>query len=351
MKEKAPKDYSQRAIQRLLETITRGFQTSDRARAKDLQDMSKDLSSQIQSVEKKASKALQQSSPQGIRGQSHLPIPENLTVYKLGGIGFAMVDAFKQKDYRHVDFRGYEFYGSCNSGFNPTSENYSQTGTHSGDGPADAFIKTDTFVLEGALTGKTIQNTTDGTEGTIGIRWPASPYYRRAVSGVTFDTGDGFRIKNYPDNKLFSLGSLAFFTKPPLIDFHVIARTFGKGHTYSSFTDEVSSSNVGHTLNTPTIVLPKCVACGGNGTEEDPYTEMELDHEDWIGKPWCPTHGALDWYDANNDSTAMLGTMEINHRKAFGVEKCDFVFIYQYEGEKGVRFECALGSTDKDPDE
>jgi hypothetical protein len=47
----------------------------------------------------------------------------------------------------------------------------------------------------------------------------------------------------------------------------------------------------------------------------------------------------------------MLGTMQVNHRKLFGVEKCDIVYWFQYTGDKGVRFETALGSDEKDPDE
>jgi hypothetical protein len=83
----------------------------------------------------------------------------------------------------------------------------------------------------------TLENVTQGTSGTINANSYVSAN-RIYVSGVTWNTGDVWRIKNYPSNRMYSLGPFAMIVKTfktSGLEFYVKARTVGAGKSYSDY--------------------------------------------------------------------------------------------------------------------
>lgn len=102
-------------LQRLFEDVYQKVQRGELSREAAIADLNSQLAAlrdRITGVE---------SSQRGvITGGRVLPVPENLTVSKIGFFGVASVTAFRLRDYPAL--RGYEFYGSATTGFTPDDD-------------------------------------------------------------------------------------------------------------------------------------------------------------------------------------------------------------------------------------
>lgn len=323
--EKVPKDYDQSKFQKLIDRITQVAQQGNKKVSDAVRDLSSSIDTKISSLEKKLGKRIDEAT--GDTPQLGLPVPQNLYVYEAGAFGFAFVNPFKVWKYRwHI--RGYEFYGSPNSGFTPQEDPYSQSGTHYGLNGVnylnteDSITPSNTFVLSSGLIGKTIDNVTSGESGTVlsyGLSYPKFRIYARKsdLSYLTWNNGDIWRISEYPSNRLFSIGSQAIFFKR-LGNFYVRARTLGWGHAYSAFTDEVASEGISSTDELPQVVIVSPVhSCG-----ETCIMGTQADSENW-GRPYCPTHGWVPWDEI------ISGTRELEHFVFFGVEFCSIELVWE----------------------
>lgn len=366
--ENLPYKYSKKAIQRIIELIEQRRAKDKKSQQKALRDMSKELSTKITDEGKRLERKIEGDEP---RIPVKIPAPQNLVVWELFGF-FVLISVNPFSFWKYLGtIKGYEFFGSLNDGFDPKLDDYSQTGIHRGLVPDDPWLYTyssdddDNFKLDSRVVKLLesqrllIQNITKGTEGTIrslGTFYPNNIYKLNAKdsdnNNITWNPGDGWRIKNYPSNKLWSIGSLAFAIKPFFPTYYAIARTVGRGHSYSQFTSQVPSREPSElvVLPTPTIRLPKHVKCGAGVDDAD--LECELDHKgdwlgkyyDWDGKPWCPTHGPLNWEDANKRATTYDGSMQIAHYDKFGVEWCDIEIWWDYEDKENIFFDVAIGT-------
>jgi len=191
-----------------------------------------------------------------------LPVPEDLKVKTILGMIICSVKPLSFFKYLVAGVKGYEFYGSYNSTFKPEADDYIQTGTHCGTDSSD-FLWTNmsseadpaatgtTFVFDPrvvrvlAANQLTLENLTQGTSGTLSFT-PMSymtAYKLRVVDSVNggflqWDTNDRWRIKEYPANRLLSIGPWAMFIKTfktIFLDFYVKARTVGRGNSFSEF--------------------------------------------------------------------------------------------------------------------
>jgi len=309
MFEKFPKEYSQSKIQKIIERIMGEGKSGDKA----LTDLSEELKSEIANVEKKLSKKIAQKG-QGAPSIPHfLPPPKDLNVLGIATFGIASCMPYFKWKYK-LKIRGYEFYGSHNTGFSPQTEPYTQTGTHytptawtllHKDEPCtylntkDATDSSNTFYLEGVLNGLTLENVDEGTSGEISgfsrnLPLTRNAPFRLTVDGVTWNDGDTWRIKKYPSNKLFNMGPLAVFPKYPLKTFYVRARTEGAGHSYSSFTDEVDSTYRGEVDDVTGLTVVK---------DGDVYTSLGHCYQDAL----------VTWDDAEDEEE--IGFYDIRHWK------------------------------------
>ena len=273
--EKVPEEYSQRKLQNIIDRIFQkiGKATGDQSKA--LQDTSQQLKSQISSTEERLTVKIESKGDRPVVPFT-LPIPQGLKVVAIGVFGIAMVNPFIRWFFPGKIW-GFEFFGSCNTGFSARAreDDYNFTGFHTGSN-GDNYLDSN-LVLEGVLVGKEILNLTQKTSGTIVWRGGLRPNYRvysMAEGGgwLYWDTNDQFMIKNYTRNKLFSIGPFAFFLKPPLLHFYVKARTEGVGGNYSQFTDEVSTAGADEDIPKPEI---------------DPDESKEIAHYNLMGVEWC----------------------------------------------------------------
>ena len=341
--EKLPKDYSPGVIQKILERLKMSVTTSDQKRAQQLYDSSQEMRQQLIDLEKKLTEKI--STKDGERTPTHvsLPVPQNLKALEFGTWGWAVVDPFMRWKYIGK-ITGYEFYGSQNTGvgenpqFTPQAAPYLQVGYHRGEGPNDIYLNTEhptdaslSFILDTRLVQPTLdvqqypdneengiyyklvlKNTTQGTSGPIAVLAYnlLNRKYQIKATGVTWNEDDRWVIKNYPQNRLFSVGAFSVYNKFAG-NFYVVARSIGKGNAASKFTSEEVSTGLTSTskdLSTPTLVYP--VHSDGE----------ECDLGD--GRPVHPTLGIVPWTDI------VAGTRETDHLNFFGYEWCNVEIVY-----------------------
>lgn len=356
--EKLPKDYDQSTIQKIVEGIKRSIGISSKKSAQDLFDTSQEIKDSITKLAKKVANLASEGGEQG--QNTYVPAPEDLTVFSFGTWGFATVNPFLRWKYRGK-IVGYEFYGTMNvddnDDFEPHIEDYVQKGTHVGYNGSllgqglgtvaspNSYLNTTPHILDRrvvkAIASKRLilENVTTGEWGYIGGYF-AVPFLTALVNPNSYKlfasrptdpddltsapivlewrNGDTWRIKDYPNQQLFSIGALAIFYKR-VGDIYVKVRTVGKGHSYSNFTEAVSSS-AQEVADTPVIVMPvhgiepsTGLRCGRSCTlaEADDY------------KPRCPVHDIVEWSEIES------GTRETDHFSFFGFEACNVEFVYE----------------------
>lgn len=341
--EKLPKDYDPASLQKVIERLGMTISGVDRKRSQELYDTSQELKEAIADLEKKITEKINTLGGERAPVHAILPVPQKLKVYEYGLWGWAKVDPFLRWKYIGK-IQGYEFYGSQNEDFIPQPDPYVQTGYHYGTGPNDTYLNTEdptgdgTFVLDTRLVQPTtdlqtypdgyeltLENVTQETSGTIilGAYHPQFRYkpYRIRVAGVKWNNGDKWRIENYPQNKLFSVGGFSTFRKWRG-NFWVKARTIGKGNAMSDFTDAERSTGLTSSfdLSTPTIVQP---------IHSDGQTCPLVD-----GYPKHPTLGKLMKSDGSADwSDIVAGTRETDHYHFFGFDWCNVEIVYNTVAE------------------
>lgn len=156
------------------------------------------------------------------------------------------------------------------------------------------------------------------------LAYGIKPKYMVKADGVTWNNGDSWRIYKYPQNKLFSIGAFCTFTKR-LGNFYVKARSVGKGHSFSDFTEAVLSEGISSTaeLETVRIVFPIHALGDIDGPDG---VECEMIG----GIPSCPNHGLIVDDAGNVDwSQISAGTREIAHYDVFGYERSVIELVYE----------------------
>jgi len=350
--EKFPKDYESSVLQRIYERLRQSISKAEKKARDDLRDRTEQIYSSMRKLEKGMLKKISESRRDGIGVPTNIPAPVELAVYELGIWGLAHVSPFLRWKYIG-QIKGYEFYGSSNSGFTPHDSAYTQSGIHYGSDSSlylytkDASDSTNDFVLDYRLIGKTIENVTQGTSGQITSFRALSPKYglfavdEDGYGAITWDTGDRWRITQYPANKLFNIGSLSVFPKR-LGNFYVKARTVGGGYNYSDFTTETQSIGWSSTvvLDTPQIVYP-IHRCGAT------CTIVAKGSSDW-GRPYCPTCSCVVPWSEITD-----GTREVDHFLFFGIEWCNIEFVWQAieTEQRGVWYDTRRGVTETEDTE
>jgi len=335
--EKFPEDYKPSIIQRIFERISNTVEQNKKDSDQNLFDTTVELKDQLKQTEEKLTEKIDAESGDQPSKPITLPPPQTLTVYDLGLWGFALVDPFfRWKFWGKI--RGYEFFGSPNLGFTVEAERYTQYGNHFGNGTLllpDVYLNTkdpetdpdlnETFILDhrllwpspdGLFEKLIIENLTQGTSGEIQAYSLLTPRYAIRATGVTWVEGDEWRIKNYPQNRLFNVGSFCIFPKR-LGNFYVKARCVGRGLNYSDFTAETDSSGIAGDADIapPTFVYP-VHSCGET-------CDIKLDGAD-RGLPICPVHGLVyDWKEI------VEGTRETDHIYFFGLEWCNVEVVYR----------------------
>lgn len=329
MSEKVPQEYEPSIIQRIVDRITQSIDRNKQTQDKQLYDTSVELKDSINSTEERLSGRLNSATGgEQPKTPTIVPPPENLRVFEFGTFGFAYVDPFTRWKYPFT-IRNYEFFGDMNDGFDIHEEAYTQKGVHFG-GNGESYLDTedpldvDSFILNKELVGfgreYTLENVTKGTSGTISSYGLARPKYLIRAPGVTWDNGDIWRIKNYPKNKMFNIGSLCIFSKR-IGNFYVKARTVGKGYSYSSFTEQVSSEGTTSSseIDAPTIVPPIHNCQAYDPSLENRYCTLEAAYN---YRPRCPDHGVVPWTEI------IGGSRETDHFAVFGVEVCNVELVY-----------------------
>lgn len=337
--EKAPKDYSPGKFQKIIEYLDGKISRTERKSSDEYKDLSQDLETKISGVEKRLTEKIEGQGEMGLPA-STLPRPQNLEVWEAGLFGWAWCDPFYPWKY-FGKVQGYEFYGSPNDGFEPHRDPYTQSGTHYGTNGSiylnteDAVTPSNSFTLAVGLVGKEITNVTSGVSGTVKAYNLSHLRYQIRCedalgNNITWNTGDTWRIYQYPANRLFSIGSQAIYVKRPGT-YYVRARTRGRGHSYSEYTDQATSSGLTSGLDVPTIV-PPIHNCGKECTIDAKGTTT------W-GQPRCPTHGIVPWTEITE------GTREIEHYVFFGVEWCNVEVVWEAidTEKKGVWYDVRRG--------
>lgn len=327
--EKLPPDYDQGVIQKVIERLKASIGLADKEQTQARIDTTEEINDRISKLEEKV--AEETGTQTGDQQISMIPPPQNLTVYEFGNWGFAHVDPdFLYKWIGKIT--GYEFYGDMNTGFDYNKEPYSESGStrkHFGtDGTTWLLTEDesgpDSFILDRRLVNLvnplTIQNLTQGTEGTIIAYALLKPKYSINTT-ISWNNGDLWRIKQYPQNKLFNIGSLCIYYKR-FGNFYVRARSVGRGHSYSQFTEETASTGLTSTeeIAAPTFVYPVhgCYLIDG-GTVTRTCTLDSAD--DYV--PRCPEHGLVhDWEEI------VAGTRQTEHQSLFGFEWCNVEVVF-----------------------
>lgn len=350
--EKLPKEYNQSIVQRVIEGLKSTITSSSKKAAQDLFDTSKEIKDSIKKLSDKISDM--DGEPGEQQQATYVPPPEDLTVYEFGTWGFATVNPFMKWKYRGKII-GYEFYGTMNVDsnydFEPHESDYVQKGVHfayngtilgqgNGISTPNTYLNTldpsgtNTHILDRrlvkALASKRLilENTKTGKQGYIGgdvaiadLFANPSMYRLRASTTsdgiVTWTDGDTWRIRNYPSQSLFTIGSLAIFYKRTG-NIYVKARTIGKGHSYSNYTASTASTGISstETVPAPTIVMP-VHQCAPGVTRTCTLAQAD----DY--KPRCPVCGIVEW------SSIVSGTREVDHFSFFGIEACNVEFVWE----------------------
>jgi len=261
--EKLPKDYSQGKIQKVIEYLENKVARTEKKATRAYQDLSEEFTEKLSAAERKLTDKITGKDEIG-KPPRTIPVPQDLTVKGRNLFVFCSVKPFTFWKYFVAGIRGYEFYGSYNQDFSVHVDDYTQTGTHYGsNGSAYLYTKdsdddSNTFYIDHkvvkivAANRLTLENVTQGTSGTIGTTSYLS-VNKLKVSGITWNTGDVWRIKSYPSNRLYSIGPFAFHVKSfktMSLDFYVKARTVGTGHSFSEFVSGSTAQDV-ETLPTP----------------------------------------------------------------------------------------------------
>jgi len=343
--ERPPKQYNQGKIQALFERVVKIVRGSEERSKQFAADQSKEIS---QKYDQKLAQIEEQIGSETGENQGppqQLPTPQNLTVFELGLWGFAHIDPFQRWKYIGK-LVGYEFYGSPNSGFSPEGEPYTQTGVHykklvdtgetylNTEHPSDDSLShvLDWRLIKLGANQLTLENLTQGTSDVIeaGAYKLSNPKYQIKADSVTWDDGDEWRIKNYPQNKLFNIGSFAVFPKR-LGNFYVVARSMGKGKSFSAFTEEETSTGLTSTgeITAPTFVQPWHLS----NTPEEQCTIVG-------GEPVCNTHGSISWEDVGG------GCRETDHFSLFGFEWCNVEIVYnEVDTDEFLLYKCVREAT------
>lgn len=246
--EKIPKDYSPGKLQQIIEYLEQKITGGEKRSSRDFQDLSQEFKTQLASVEKKLTQKIEGKDELG-KPPRTLPVPQDLVVRTVGLFVFCSVKPVAFWKHLVAGIRGYEFYGSYNQNFTAQDDDYTQTGTHRGDNGSaylytkDTVTPANTFYIEHRVVKAivknqlTLENLTKGTSGTITADVYKLPY-KLQINGMSWDAGDAWRIRNYPCNKLYSIGPFAFFVKSfktASLEFYVKARTVGAGRAFSDF--------------------------------------------------------------------------------------------------------------------
>jgi hypothetical protein len=363
--EKLPKDYNQSTLQKIIESIKGSIGSAVQKAAQDLFDTSQEIKDSINKLATKVADLEGEGEGEQGKAPNFVPAPQELKVYEFGNWGFAYVSPFIRWKY-FGKIKGYEFYGSMNvdseGDFIIHEEPYVQKGVHysyngslllQGVGTVadpNQYLntkdpaETNSHILSIDLVKLIpknrliLENVTRGTEGYIGsdgtdiptlIDGYGTPNKYRLRGGnvgsfVTWVNEDVWRIKDYPPNRLFNIGSLAIFYKRTG-NFYVKARSIGKGHSYSDFTEVVTSEGISSTASDippPNIVMP-VHAC--NGLEGNKRTSCTLtDEEGRDFRPYCPACNRVVPWDE-----IVSGTREVDHFAFFGFEYSSVEFVWE----------------------
>jgi hypothetical protein len=329
--DKLPQDYKPGIVQKIIERVKQSITAVDQKQSQALQDTSRELQENIDTVEERLTKKIDGTAGDGANRSTYVPVPQDLNVFEFGLWGFAYIDPFMRFKYPQT-VRGYEFYGSQNvedvngvDDFEVQQEPYTQQGVHFGTGTTtspDEYLNTedtlgnDTFILTTGLvnliTPLTLENMDTGEKGNIVAYGLVKPRYTIKATGVTWREGDRWRIYKYPKNRLFNIGSLCIFPKR-LGNVWIKARAFGKGHSFSGFTAATQSSGLSSTseIEAPTIVYP-IHECGRTCTLDEA--------DDYL--PRCDVHGVVAWDEITG------GTRQTDHFSFFGFEGCNVELVY-----------------------
>jgi hypothetical protein len=164
-----------------------------------------------------------------------------------------------------------------------------------------------------------------------------NPKYEITAQGVKWVEGDKWRIREYPSNKLFSIGAFATFTKRSG-NFYVKARSVGSKGTYSDFTAEVTSEGLSSGSNLPPVSIVYPIHFG------DPPDHAVNGQECTIvgGLPNCVNHGTLTWEDIT------AGTRELAHYDLFGFERSVIELVWEeIEIDEPVIYQAVRETTDE----
>lgn len=160
--------------------------------------------------------------------------------------------------------------------------------------------------------------------------------YEIQAQGVEWVQGDKWRIRQYPQTKLFSIGSFATFTKRSG-NFYVKARSVGGKGMYGAFTEQVTSEGLSSDGNVPPVPIVYPIHFGSG---DDPVNGQECTMNG--GFPECQNHGVLTW----DQITA--GTREIAHYDLFGFERSIFELVWEeIDVDEPVIYKCRRESGDE----
>lgn len=154
--EKIPKEYSQEALQKVIDKLQKDQRQSDDLSRKNAIDISQKLEQAIADLQDRITEATTPADTDQSY-QSHLvPAPQGLKAFELITWGWATVSPWLRWKY-FGKVSGYEFYGSQNQNFDPHADDYTETGEHYGTGTVgseDVYLYTkdesdpsNTFIL------------------------------------------------------------------------------------------------------------------------------------------------------------------------------------------------------------
>jgi hypothetical protein len=163
-----------------------------------------------------------------------------------------------------------------------------------------------------------------------------NPKFEITAEGVTWVAGDQWRIREYPQNKLFSIGAFATFTKRSGT-FYVKARSVGSKGTYSALTEQVESDGLSSGGNLPPVSIVYPIHFGDG---DDPVNGQTCTLVG--GLPNCINHGNLEW------SEITAGTREIAHYDIFGFERSVIELVWEeIEVDAPVIYQTQRETTDE----
>lgn len=196
---------------RIIEDLYKRIGKSEDVSKDQYLDLSREFSTLKDDLEKKTA-------PPKISKTDILPIPENLNVWDLFTLGITHVNPSLGTRLRYFGkIKGYEFYGSPNSGFEPHLEPYLQSGYHFGVNNVQWLYtentddQTETFVLDGRLVGKTIAKVYQQVIGTATSGSTGSTLKDSGASFASFMVGR--TIRNTTDESSGVISAVASGTE------------------------------------------------------------------------------------------------------------------------------------------